>query len=237
MTRAEYYQKNKEIIDAKNKKWREDNPEKAARARKVYYLEHKQEAIATAKRWKERNPLKNKEINRVYRKLNRKQILLKNHEYAKRKKDFLKISQKKYYEKNKEKIRLKAKEYRHLHPEKARNYMKFKRDTDVNFKLRQILRHRLFCALKGKEKNGSAIKLLGCTIPELKIYLESKFQPGMTWANWSQSGWHIDHIIPLSSFDLTNMEQFLRACNYTNLQPLWGGENIRKSNKLDYVRK
>jgi hypothetical protein len=73
---------------------------------------------------------------------------------------------------------------------------------------------------------------LGCTIPELKFYLESKFQPEMTWDNWSYEGWHIDHIIPLDSFDLSNKEEFLKACHYTNLQPLWAEENFKKNNKI-----
>jgi hypothetical protein len=69
---------------------------------------------------------------------------------------------------------------------------------------------------------------LGCSIPELKTYLESKFQEGMSWENWGIYGWHIDHIIPLDAFNLTNREEFLKACHYTNLQPLWAEENLKK---------
>jgi hypothetical protein len=61
-------------------------------------------------------------------------------------------------------------------------------------------------ALKNNSKRGSAVKDLGCSIEELKIYLESKFLPGMSWDNWSPDGWHIDHIKPLSKFDLTDRE-------------------------------
>lgn len=50
----------------------------------------------------------------------------------------------------------------------------------------------------------------------------------MTWDNWAPKGWHVDHIIPLSSFDLTNRDQLLAACHYTNLQPLWAKENLQK---------
>jgi hypothetical protein len=89
------------------------------------------------------------------------------------------------------------------------------------------------CCIKlaNQNKTGSAIDELGCSVDQLKRYLESKFQPGMTWDNWTRDGWHIDHIKPLSSFDLTDPGQFKVACHYTNLQPLWAKDNLVKSNK------
>jgi hypothetical protein len=63
---------------------------------------------------------------------------------------------------------------------------------------------------------------------QLKQYLESKFQTGMTWKNWSKDGWHLDHIIPLVKFNLQDKQQFLIAYNYTNLQPLWAKDNLEK---------
>jgi len=56
----------------------------------------------------------------------------------------------------------------------------------------------------------------------------------ITWENHSRAGWHIDHIKPLISFDLIEREQFLEACHYTNLQPLWAKENLRKGSKNTY---
>jgi len=110
---------------------------------------------------------------------------------------------------------------------------RYKYQTDIQYKMRDILRSRLKHVLKGKLKSVSAVKDLGCSIEQLKTYLESLFQPGMTWDNWSRYGWHIDHIKPLSSFDLTDPEQQKKACHYTNLQPLWAAENLRKSCKID----
>lgn len=104
-------------------------------------------------------------------------------------------------------------------------------NNDCAFRLKTILRVRLREALKNNHKTGSAISDLGCSISELKKYLESKFQPGMSWENHSNNGWHIDHIIPLDSFDLENPEELKKACHYTNLQPLWCKDNLRKSNK------
>ena len=101
--------------------------------------------------------------------------------------------------------------------------------TDPNFRLRLRLRTRLNEVVKGRVKAGSAVADLGCSIEELKKYLERQFQQGMSWANHGQ--WHIDHVIPLCSFDLSNREQFLKACHFTNLQPLWAEENMSKGAK------
>ena len=75
-------------------------------------------------------------------------------------------------------------------------------------------------------------------VHELKVYLERLFHPGMTWDNLgrydkNRPTWHIDHIKPLSLFDLTDNEQVKLACHYTNLQPLWAEENLRKHDRYD----
>lgn len=105
---------------------------------------------------------------------------------------------------------------------------KEKYHKDINFKMTCVLRARLNQALKNNYKSGSAVSDLGCSIEELKKHLESQFESGMTWDNWSRTGWHIDHINPLSGFDLTNYEQLKEACRYINLQPMWASENISK---------
>lgn len=129
--------------------------------------------------------------------------------------------------------RLSAKSHRETdkHRKTQRAYENKKRIVDIQFKLANILRIRLYSALKNNQKVGSAVSDLGCTIPELIVHLEEQFQEGMTWINWKHKGWHIDHRKPLSSFDLTDREQFLQACHYTNLQPLWWLDNLKKSNK------
>lgn len=115
-------------------------------------------------------------------------------------------------------------------------YVRWRIRTDVQFKLRHHLRVRLRSAIKGQYKAGSSVRDLGCSIGELKVHLENQFLPGMTWDNWGNSTsictkWHIDHIRPLASFDLTDRAQFLEACHYTNLQPMWSCENLSKGDK------
>lgn len=110
-------------------------------------------------------------------------------------------------------------------------YRKKKKQEDFNFRLRCALRSRLSNAIR-THKTGSAITDLGCSLDELRNYLESKFQKDMTWKNYGKHGWHIDHIKPLSSFDLSDRSQLAQACHYTNLQPLWAIDNLRKGTKL-----
>lgn len=133
-----------------------------------------------------------------------------------------------YYNKNREKILNRTKIYNRLNRKKINQRHRHRMKNDVLYKLRTALRLRSTAAIKGNYKSGSAVRDLGCSIGDFKLYLESKFQPGMTWENHTQYGWHIDHIKPLSSFDLTDRKQFLEACHYTNLQPLWAKDNLSK---------
>lgn len=115
--------------------------------------------------------------------------------------------------------------------EQKKQYTNGRIKNDVCFKLRRDLRCRLNKAIGINQKTGSAVRNLGCSVEELKFYLESKFQPGMSWENHARDGWHIDHIVPLSSFNLINPEEFKKACHYSNLQPLWASDNYSKGNK------
>jgi len=134
-----------------------------------------------------------------------------------------------YNEKHKNVMKLYYKEKYQLNKHDINKHKKWLYQNNVQFKLKDNLRRRLRSCIKGK-KVGSAVKNLGCTVQELKIYLESKFQSGMTWENHGKFGWHIDHVRPLSEFDLTDTEQLKEACHYTNLQPLWWQDNLSKSN-------
>ena len=102
-------------------------------------------------------------------------------------------------------------------------------DRSLGYRIACNIRSRLNAAIKNKSKTGSAVKDLGRSIEEFIKYIESKFEIGMSWNNWGLKGWHIDHIIPLSKFNLNNRQEFLKACHYTNMQPLWAKENLKKA--------
>jgi hypothetical protein len=103
-----------------------------------------------------------------------------------------------------------------------------RRKTDPLFALRNNISRRIRENLINDYKSESTKTIIGCSIQELKIYLESMFTEGMYWENYGE--WHIDHIIPISSAK-TN-EEVYKLNHYTNFQPLWSVDNLRKSNKM-----
>ena len=103
---------------------------------------------------------------------------------------------------------------------------------NANHRIAEAMRHRVYKALNGIAKSKKTLNLLGCSLAEFRSYIEAKFEMGMTWNNYHYGGWHIDHIMPCSSFDLTVSEEQARCFHYTNLQPLWKCDNQRKGAKL-----
>lgn len=148
-----------------------------------------------------------------------------------------KLGDKNWYENNSDRSKKKIKEWQLLNKDKVRLYQRKyqarRRKEDIGYCLSKNLRGRIHKVLRKNKKVGSAIKDLGCTLEFLKHHLESKFTDGMTWNNYGK--WEVDHIKPLSKFNLTDRSQFLEACNYKNLQPLWRIDNLNKSNKY-YAR-
>lgn len=148
-----------------------------------------------------------------------------------------KYRSKQKYAKDPDKVKQRVKNYvRRFRDEHGVSPKAYKNKNSINSKLKSYLRSRVRNAIINNQqksiKIGSAIVALGCSIEDLKKHLESQFQPGMTWDNYGLQGWHIDHIIPLSSFNLADANQFNEACHYTNLQPLWAKDNIKKSNNI-----
>jgi len=137
-----------------------------------------------------------------------------NRRYRERHREEYKEKKRQYYQRNKPAIHERARQRRHRHPQA---------------KLAHTIRVRMGRVCKGRWVSRSAVAALGISIDGLKAHLESLFQPGMTWENHGRDGWHIDHIVPLIAFDLTDLEQFAKACHYTNLQPLWAKDNLRKN--------
>lgn len=148
-------------------------------------------------------------------------------------KESIAIKKKAWVENNRDKVRIASNKWYLSNKVKKHAYTRARYNSNIHARLSSNLRSRLSKALKNNQKLGSAIKDLGCSIEELRKHLESKWKLGMSWDNYGHKpeNWNIDHVVPLSSFDLTDREQLLKACHYSNLQPLWATENYSKSNK------
>ena len=147
------------------------------------------------------------------------------------------ICRKRYYDAHREEILVYLREYHicnkesHASKKKVRWYLRY--HSDPQFKLRIRLRGRLKAVMRENSTRGRMVELLGCSIEELKLYLEAKFEPWMNWGNWDKfrpnvKTWHLDHIEALANFDLADPEQLKKACHYTNLQPLLAIDNLKK---------
>lgn len=167
---------------------------------------------------------------------NRERLLPKMREWAVLHKKEKSEYDRNYYLLNKEKKNRDPEEarkyaicYRKNHREKLAEYRRNRLKIDTQYRLANVLRSRFNKVVKNK--NGiSAVRDLGCTISEFESHLQGKFTFGMSWGNYGK--WHLDHIKPLSSFDLTDEAQLLKAIHYTNLQPLWAQDNYKKGNKI-----
>jgi hypothetical protein len=187
---------------------------------KKYYIKNKEKILLRCKK----NYIKNKE-----------RILKKGREYYQKNKKIInkrkRNYQKLYCSRNKEKILKWAKKARMKRKDKFNKYIRDRLKTDINFKLRKTIRARIRLALKNDKKRSKTLKLLGVNnIITAKKHLEKLFKPRMTWKNHGK--WHIDHIIPCSSFDLTKASEQRECFHYTNLQPLWASENLAKGSKI-----
>jgi hypothetical protein len=121
----------------------------------------------------------------------------------------------------------------HINKRRNKRYI-IRIQNDLEFKIEKNCRGRIQNALKRNliDKKNRTTKLLGCDIEFLKHHLELQFKDGMNWNNYGLKGWHIDHIRPCASFDLTKEEQQKECFHYTNLQPLWAEENLKKGSKI-----
>lgn len=166
---------------------------------------------------------------------------------------------KQYYRKNQKRLKQRTANFRKEYPEymiewrnnnkdktskQKREWIEKKRDEinknerkrrkkDHAYRVKKNLRRRVNQVItRPNKKCDSTFKLLGCSLEEFLQHLEKQFIQGMTWQNYGNRGWHIDHIIPCASFDLSDPEQQKICFHYTNLQPLWAEDNLRKSDKI-----
>jgi hypothetical protein len=167
-----------------------------------------------------------------------REISIKKYESKPETKERKKGNHKTWSEKNRERLNTYHKEWREKnidkHRENKRNYEKTRKDNDPLYKLISNFRTAIYQVLKENnvDKNGHYFEVLKYTPEELIIHLEKQFTDGMTWDNYGQ--WHVYHRLPITHFNINEIgdDEFMKCWSLGNLQPLWGDENIRKSNKI-----
>ncbi|MEK6879734.1 MAG: hypothetical protein AABY22_09015 [Nanoarchaeota archaeon] len=207
------------------------------------------------KKYKRNNVNKIKQRNKIYNQKNKQKIKQQKAEYYLENREYINKRNKQWAKNNPEKIRLQKKKYfsnpinyerhkitnRKWRQKNPDNWLKIIRKTrakNIHIKIADNLRKRVKQALKNDKMKRikGIVNLIGCEPKFLKTYIESKWQPGMSWENYGRAKigekrWHMDHIMPCSKFNLTNPEQQKKCFHYTNLQPLWWQDNLKKSNK------
>lgn len=165
---------------------------------------------ARKRAWKLKNKEREKENNRRWYEANK-----------------LKVSKRKalYYDQNTTQEKQRSKTFRETYPEK-------RRPKTPTAKISANIRSKISHIVSGRYIKSTSEKYIGCSFEELKQHLEIQFASDMSWNNYGMYGWHIDHIIPLSSFDLSIESNLYRAWHFTNLRPLWSTDNLRKGKKL-----
>ncbi len=188
---------------------------------KAYQLKNKEHIAKITKEYRDNHK---EEISEVNRKQHIKNKIANNKRH------------KKYYQDNKEQEKQRSKDYREVSKNKTRLaklhtiYTRERRQNDPSFRLLCNLRNRMCVVISKGQKSLSTMFLIGCEIDYLMYHLQEQFKPEMTWDNYGL--WHIDHIKPCSKFNLSSFDEQKECFNFTNLQPLWKIDNLRKGSKI-----
>ena len=220
----EYYVKNKEYI----KEYGLKNRERLSKYHKEYYSKNREILQKHIKEYNLKNREKIDEYQKEYRLKNKEKLEEYRKGYRLKNREKLIEQSRQYYAENREEYLKQNKEYYAKNKEKRNAYCRHKKQTNPNFRLRCNLASRLRDALKHGSKSASTMELVGCTIAELWIHLESKFEPWMTRENYGIGGWDLDHIRACATFDLTDPAQQRECFHWSNLQPLEHIANIKK---------
>jgi len=167
------------------------------------------------KKWREENPDKVKRHRNNYVNNNREKISQSAKKTYYKYHDYYRNQKNQYWNKNKEQLT---------------DMVKRKKQENPFLRLYDAYRSRVYAYFVGKNKSISTMKMLGCSQKDFRDHIEKQFQEGMNWDNYGIDGWHIDHHIPLASAQTE--EDLIRLNHYTNFQPLWAEDNLRKSDKI-----
>jgi hypothetical protein len=173
--------------------------------------------------------------NKAYRDKNKEAFSKTRKKNYERNIDKMRKEKREYYAKNTDAKREYDLVYRVENKEKIKEYKKVWDSQDrqkIQSRIKRNLRRRIIHVIQSGYKSDSTMNLLGCSIDFFLDYLEKQFDSTMNWENYGQFGWHIDHILPCDSFDLTLEVEQRKCFHYSNLRPLWWTDNLSKSKKI-----
>ena len=189
----------------------EKNKEKISKQTKEWYENNKERKLTKNKEWSDNNKEKHKELTKKWFENNQEKH---------------KANQKKYNENNKERFTEWRKDWYDKNRDTINEKNREKRKNDPVFKITTNLRNRVCKTIQKGYKSAKTLELLGCSREELMAHIESQFTEGMSWDKYGT--FHIDHIKPCSAFNLLDPEEQRKCFHYTNLQPLWAIDNLKK---------
>jgi len=249
--KRKYNVKNEDKVKNKRKIYFEENKEFLLKKGKERYELNKDAIAIRNKAYRERTKEQKSTIDRLYREKNKEKLLKQKKEYYLKNKHILgekaktyrsnpevkarkSITDKLYRQNNQDKIKARQEKRKDIIREKTRIRNNEKSKTDISFRILKNLRSRIRFALKkGQIKKADTTEnLLGCTVPKFRAYFTSLFTKDMSWNDFMAGKIHIDHIMPCAKFDLTNEAQQRICFHYTNLQPLWSTDNLKKGTKI-----
>lgn len=231
----DYYSRNRERIKAQARASYQRNKEKRVAQKAVYREQNRKEIRARQRRDYEANLLERQQANRdSYAKHAEKRRQYRR-EYRAKFPDKVRESERNTREKRYLSGRNAAdrKVWAKKNKAKLREYERNYRKTDINRNIGMKLRNRINAVLRYNKKSKPTEDLLGCSVSEFAVHLQSQFAEGMTWEKFLAGEIHIDHIVPCALFDLSLPEEQAECFHFSNLQPLWATENLRKQKYAD----
>lgn len=195
-----------------------------------YYSKNKESIKIRSDKYYKNNVENYRKKHNQYYQDNRDEILERTKLYQKNNREIYILRSREWALNNQDKVIENKNNFKDRHPNYHTEYISNRRKNDNLFRLIMNVRRRLLLYLNSKniKKNNKTFEIIGCTPEIIKKHLESQFTDGMSWDNHGE--WHIDHKIPLSS--AKTEEEVYQLAHYSNLQPLWAEENLKKSNKL-----
>jgi hypothetical protein len=233
--RLHYYRLHSDRIKSSAKESYQRHKQKRVAQKAIYRQINREKILNWFKKKREENPEFWNEKNRAsYAKHAEKRRLYRK-EYVKNFPDKVFETNRKQNKKRYASGKAQAynKEFRRKNREKLREYERNYRKTDINRNISLKLRNRINAVLRYNKKSKPTEDLLGCSVSELAIHLESRFEEGMTWEKFLRGEIHLDHIVPCALFDLSLSDEQAECFHFSNLQPLWATDNLRKPKHID----